>query len=95
MTTDELAPDADFERGLAALAFKDLRLSTLAGAAGAALGSGRKLAEKKSLERRAPVGSVTLAGHRPFGYQMDGDYLGKVDSLQLGHQPSCLDLIVP
>lgn len=90
-----VAPDADFERGLAALAFKDLRLLTLAGAAGAALGSGRKLAEKESLERRAALASVTVAGHRPFRYQMDGDYLGTVDSLELGHQPSCLDLIVP
>ena len=90
-----VAPDADFDRGLAGLAFKDLRLSTLAGAARAALGSGRKLDGRHSLERRAELGTVTVTGHRPFRYQTDGDYLGTVDSLELRHQPACLDLVVP
>ncbi|MDP9071865.1 MAG: hypothetical protein M3N68_11455 [Actinomycetota bacterium] len=91
-----VAPDAGFDRRLAMVTFTDLRFATVGGAALAALsGSGQRLRQARSLEHRSDLESITVTAHQPFGYQVDGDYLGQVETLELGHQPSCLDLICP
>ena len=90
-----VAPGADFDRGLAVVTFRDLRFSTVGSAALAALGSGERLPAKPELDHRSEVASVRVVGHRPFPYQLDGDYLGDVETLELGHRPSCLDVICP
>ncbi len=90
-----VAPDADFEQGLAGLVFRDLRARTIARAARSALGSGRRLGEDPRLVRRTELASLTVAGKRPFPYQVDGDFLGEVDELRFRHEASCLDLVCP
>ena len=90
-----VAPDADFERGLALVTFRDLRFTTVGSAALAALGSGKRLHEQPQLDHRSELASVRVEGHRPFPYQLDGDYLGDVETLELAHRPSCLDVVCP
>ena len=91
-----VAPEAGFDRRLAMVTFTELAFTTVGGAAMAALsGSGQRLRQARGLEHRSDLDSVTVTGHRPFGYQMDGDYLGEVDTLELGHERGCLDLICP
>ncbi len=90
-----VAPDADFQRGLAGLVFRDLKPGTIARAARSALGSGRRLSQDPKLVRRTELGSLEVVGHGPFPYQVDGDYLGDVDGLELSHRPSALDVVAP
>ncbi len=91
-----VAPQVDFDRGLAMVTFRDLRFATVGGAALAALrGSGERLRQTPKLDHRSQLESVTVTGHVPFGYQVDGDYLGEVETLELGHEPACLDLVCP
>lgn len=90
-----VAPDADFDRGLAVVVFQDLRFATVGGAALSALGSGERLRTAPGLARRSELESVRVLGHRPFPYQLDGDFLGQVDSLELGHRRAGLHLIAP
>jgi len=80
---------------LAMLTFRSLRFDTVVGAIASALASGRRLRHDKRLDRRVDINSATLVGHRPFPYQLDGDFLGEVDRLELRYEPDCLDLVVP
>ena len=90
-----VAPDADFQRGLAALVFRDLKPGTIVRAARSALGSGRRLSQDPKLVRRTDLASLEVVGHGPFPYQVDGDYLGEVDRLELSHRASALDVVAP
>ncbi|HET7486743.1 MAG TPA: diacylglycerol kinase family protein [Acidimicrobiales bacterium] len=81
--------------GLALVVLRDLSASTLAGAAFAALAGGGRLPGMGYVTVRPVVGALTVAGHGPFPYQVDGDYLGETESLEVTHQPDCLNLIVP
>ena len=38
---------------------------------------------------------MTITGHEPFPYQVDGDYLGDTERLVLRHHPEILRLVVP
>jgi diacylglycerol kinase family enzyme len=41
------------------------------------------------------VKQVRITGHGPFPYQVDGDYLGEVESLDFRHEPEALRLVLP
>jgi diacylglycerol kinase family enzyme len=90
-----VAPEAGFDTGLSMVTFRKLGLTTLAGAAGSALSSGRRLRRDRAIDRRADLQALTVTGHGPFPYQVDGDYLGETTSLELRHEPNCLDVLVP
>ena len=90
-----LAPEASMHSGLAITTLKSMSFSTIMGATGSALGSGRWLRHSRRIDRRVDMDSVTLVGHRKFPYQLDGDYLGEVDRLELRYEPDCLDVILP
>ena len=89
------APAAGFENGLSLVAFRTLRLPVVMGGAGSALRSGRYLRRSSHIVLRDDLDSLTVQGHGPFPYQVDGDYLGEVDHVELRHHPDCLDLFVP
>jgi hypothetical protein len=72
-----------------------MRFATIITAAGSAMGSGRHLRHSRKIDRRVDLDSLTLIGHRKFPYQLDGDYLGEIDRLELKYEPDCLDLILP
>jgi diacylglycerol kinase family enzyme len=65
--------------------------------AGAALGIGPPTSKLKVryFDRRIDVPKVLIRGHGPFPYQVDGDYLGEVESLELRHEPDALRLVLP
>ena len=91
----DTAPNAGFDTGLSLLAFRRFRLSTLLGAAGAALAGGRSIARRRGLVQRDNVDRVLVTGYGSFPYQVDGDYLGATESLDIRHEPDCLDLYLP
>ena len=90
-----VAPGTGLGTGLALVLFLDLGLATLGRAIGAALRHPEHLGELPGVEVVDNVESLSVEGHRPFPYQVDGDFLGWVDRLELGCRPDCLDLIVP
>ena len=38
---------------------------------------------------------MTVTGYGPFPYQVDGDYLGDTERLEITHEPDVLDLVMP
>jgi hypothetical protein len=38
---------------------------------------------------------VRVEGYGPFPYQVDGDYLGEVEHLDIRHEPDVLRLVIP
>lgn len=89
-----VAPEAGFDRGLAMVVFRKFDLATLVGATVSALGSGEQLRRSRNLVYRFDLDEIGVTGHGPFPYQVDGEYLGEVDAVELRHRPNCLDLVV-
>ncbi len=91
-----VAPEATLDSQLVMVTFRSLRLATLVGAAASALASGRRLRRDRLIHQRAASSTCsTITGHGPFPYQIDGDYLGEVDQLELRYEPDALELIIP
>jgi diacylglycerol kinase family enzyme len=55
----------------------------------------RTLRKSRSVDFRTDLESFEVVGHRPFPYQVDGDYLGEVDRLHFRHEPNALCLVLP
>ncbi|MEY2397261.1 MAG: hypothetical protein QOJ00_435 [Actinomycetota bacterium] len=83
------------DTGLGITVVRAMTFSAILGAAMSALGSGRHLRHSPKIDQRTDLDSVTLVGHRPFPYQLDGEYIGEVDRLELRYEPNCIDFIVP
>jgi diacylglycerol kinase family enzyme len=90
-----LAPDATLDRALAAVSVRTLRFGPFMRLVGSALGAGRYLRHSPHAHYRADVELVTVRGHRPFPFQVDGDYLGETELLELRHVPEVLSLVRP
>ena len=102
---DELAPEADLGRPLSVVGLRSLSLRHMVGAVGQALGRGG--GAEPGGERLGGIGNsaatahfrdlpaVTVVGHRPFPFQMDGESCGWVDRLEIKHRPDALSVVVP
>lgn len=88
-------PDLTFEKGLAVTTIKSLDLVTFLGITGSALMTGRYLRRHPRTDFRTDVESFDVTGYSKFPYQLDGDYLGDVESLSLRHEPEKLNVFVP
>ena len=91
----DLAPEATLDRALVMVTIRSLRLARIARLAAGALRSGGGLQTNRAVDYRTDVTEFWLDGHRPFPYQVDGDYLGEVTSLHFRHEPDALRLLVP
>jgi diacylglycerol kinase family enzyme len=91
----DIAPDAGLQRPLAVVALTSMRLLTLSRVAAAALRSGSGLGSSKHVHYQPNVHEVTVRGHRPVPYQVDGDHLGDADELVFRYEPDVLPLVVP
>jgi diacylglycerol kinase family enzyme len=90
-----LAPDATFERGLAVVTIRTLKVLPFLAIAASALGSGTRLRRSRNVDYRTDVSQFRVTGHGPFPYQVDGDYLGEIDTLEFHHEPDALQLVLP
>jgi diacylglycerol kinase family enzyme len=88
-------PDVGFDTPLGLVVLRDLSASTLLGAAAAALRGGTDLGGRACVEQRSGLEQLTVTGNGPFPYQVDGDFLGETESLEITHRASCLDVVVP
>jgi diacylglycerol kinase family enzyme len=89
----DVAPGTGLDTGMSVLSFRALDLATLLPVVVSALrgggGGGRKLAAV------ADVWSATVTGFGPLPHQVDGDYLGETDHLEIRCEPDALRLVVP
>lgn len=91
-----IAPEATLDTALTMVTIRSLsvyRLGRLVASTLLARGDGVSASTAVDVHRE--VESFTVQGHRPFPYQVDGDYLGDVTTLRLRHEPHVLDLVIP
>jgi diacylglycerol kinase family enzyme len=91
----DVAPSAGFDTGLSLVVFRKLGLSTLARAAATALQGKGGVRPSRQIVTAHDLDSITVTGHGPFPYQVDGDFLGEVTNLTLRREPDCLDVLLP
>ena len=60
-----------------------------------ALGFGGTLTKGRHIDLHAGLDGLTVVGHGPFPYQVDGDYLGEATELVFRHEHAALRLLVP
>ncbi len=91
----DLAPEASLDRGLAMLSIRTLEFGKILRLVGEALAGKRGIGRHRFVDYRYDVGKLTVEGHGPFPYQVDGDYLGEVEHLEFRHEPDVLRLVMP
>jgi diacylglycerol kinase family enzyme len=88
--------DAGLDRSLALTMFTRLAVTPTVAAIGSALARGNRLAKNDAIVQRADLDALTfVACQGPFPWQVDGDYLGEVERLEVRYEPDCLTLVVP
>jgi diacylglycerol kinase family enzyme len=90
----DLSPLATFDRPLVVITFTTMKVGAiLMGLGGALRGGGVK--PTKYLDVHDGVSSFRIEHHLPFPYQLDGDYLGEITSLDFRHVPDAVRLVRP
>jgi diacylglycerol kinase family enzyme len=90
-----LAEEATLDRGLAVLTLRTLSFAKTIRIIGSSFVGGRHLRSSRWTDHRVDVQELTVEGYGPFPYQVDGDFLGDADRLEIRHVPSVLDLVMP
>jgi diacylglycerol kinase family enzyme len=91
-----VTPSAGLDQHLALTMFQSLDVGVLLGAAASAMLRGRRIAQQRDILQLSNLEQLTLlADHGPFPWQVDGDYLGEVERLEVGFVPDTLTLVMP
>jgi diacylglycerol kinase family enzyme len=64
-------------------------------AAAAAVGRAAYLTTSPDIVQRTDVAAVRVTADAPFPWQVDGDYLGEVERLDVTFEPDCLTIVIP
>jgi diacylglycerol kinase family enzyme len=95
-----LTRDASLDRALALTSFTRFTVADVARTFGSTVGCARRLARDPTVVQRADLESLRLtaigagAGER-FPWQVDGDYLGEIDDLDVVYVPEAISLVLP
>jgi diacylglycerol kinase family enzyme len=88
--------DAGLDRALALTLFNRLEVGPTLSAAGSAMVTGKRIDTNDAIVQRADLDAMTfVAKHGPFPWQVDGDYLGEVERIEIRYVPDTLRLVVP
>jgi diacylglycerol kinase family enzyme len=90
-----LTSDAQPGRGLVAVTVRTMHLPAVLGLLTSAMGSGKRLRSNRQVDHRPDLQSFTVTGLVPFPYQLDGDYLGMAEKLDIAYEPHALALVAP
>jgi diacylglycerol kinase family enzyme len=90
-----IAPGASLDDELTVTVLRTLRSTVVLRAAVAAVGRVTYLTSSPEIVQHDHVGAVDVTSDSPFPWQVDGDYLGEVERLEIVHRPDCLTLVVP
>lgn len=93
----DIAPDADLDHGLAMVTVRSMRPDRFLRIMSRALQGDGSLARDRWVHYRPDVAELVVEAidGEPFPYQVDGDYLGEVDRIELRHVPDIIDLVLP
>ena len=88
--------EAGLDRALALTMFTKLEVGSTLSAAGSAMVRGKRLSKNAAVLQRADLDALTfVAHHGPFPWQVDGDYLGEVERVEVRYVPDALNVVVP
>jgi diacylglycerol kinase family enzyme len=92
-----VAPEAGLDSGLTIVALQTLSLPTVARVIAATMTGrgGPHLAKYEGLAYASDLTTLDVRGRGLFPYQLDGDYLGEVEQLELRYRPDLLSLVIP
>ena len=89
------AMEATLDSALSLVTFRTLDLPTMLNLAASALQGGERIRHHRKVAYASGIDQATVAGYGPIPYQVDGDYLGEAERLELSCQPNALTLILP
>lgn len=85
-----IAPQATLDRGLAAVTLTSLRSDHLVRLVYDALRPPAGLSASRFVDVRTDLSRATLRAHRPVPVQVDGDFIGTVDTVEFEYHPNAL-----
>jgi diacylglycerol kinase family enzyme len=87
---------AGLDRALALTMFRRLEMGTLLPAAASAMTRGRRIERQRDITQRADLEQLSVvANHGPFPWQVDGDYLGETERVEVRYEPDALTIVRP
>ena len=86
---------ATLDSALSVVTLRSLDLVPTISLITSALGTGEALRRSDNVAFHREVHSATIQGYGPFPHQVDGDYLGEVDRLEIRFEPEALALVIP
>lgn len=90
-----IAPEAHLDSGLTMATIRSLSVPSVLGVLGSALVGSQGLKHNRRVDYRTDLSSLTVTGHGPFPYQVDGEYMGETTELHVLHEPGILGLVMP
>jgi diacylglycerol kinase family enzyme len=88
--------EAGLDRALALTMFSRFDVAPTLAAVGSALARGKRLAKNDAVIQLADLDALTfVAHHGPFPWQVDGDFLGEVERLEVRYVPDALNVVLP
>ncbi|HWG73295.1 MAG TPA: diacylglycerol kinase family protein [Acidimicrobiales bacterium] len=90
-----VAPGTGLDTALALVTFRTLDLAIFVPLIVDALFGGRRLGRHRRVDRATQVTEAVVTGYGPVPYQVDGDYLGEAERLDLRSESAVLRLVVP
>jgi diacylglycerol kinase family enzyme len=91
----DVTPKAALDQPLVTLTVRSMGLVRLLSVSLAALRGGDRVRKVRGVELHDDVHELTVVGHGPFPYQVDGDYLGDTSELHFRWEPDALRLVLP
>ncbi|HUF85219.1 MAG TPA: diacylglycerol kinase family protein [Acidimicrobiia bacterium] len=88
-------PAAGLEDPLALTMFRTLEIPLILRSAASALTTTRMITRNPKIAQRDGLEALTITGHGPFPFQVDGDYLGETERLDIRYEPDALTLVMP
>ena len=90
-----VSPSATLDSPLALAVFESIEIPLLLELAASAFSSGKLIAQHRRVVHRRNVEELVITADTPFPWQVDGDYLGETDHLDVRYEPDALTLVVP
>jgi diacylglycerol kinase family enzyme len=91
----DLAPGTGLDTPLSVVVFRSLRAATMLGLTASALRGGAGFSRRRTVTVVRNVIRAVITPPRPVPYQVDGDFLGDAEDLEIRWEPDRLRLIVP
>jgi diacylglycerol kinase family enzyme len=90
-----VSPYADLDRALAVTVLHHLRAPLVVRAALSGVGAGRFVRSTADITQRGDLTRLSVTADRPVPWQVDGDYLGILTSIDVRYEPDGITLVVP